>query len=116
MAKHKITTLSEQIVLDLDSLAKKIQVFLIERGVTPKDSRLSSLVQALEDLNIIVPSKEYYHFRLDKNGFIKEVGDFGGIAEKKQALPVDVTRGYYKIENGKIVLDEAQRQKLWEVS
>lgn len=116
MAQHKITTLSEQLVLDLDSIAKKIQVFLIEHGVTPNDSRLSSLVKSLEDLNIIVPTKEYYHFRLDKNGFIREVGDFGGIVEKKETLPVDITRGYYKIENGKIVLDEAQRQKLWEVS
>jgi hypothetical protein len=116
MAKHKVTTLSEQLVLDLDALAKKIQVFLIEHSVKPKDSRLSSLIEALEDLNIIIPGVQYHHFTLDTKGYITDIGNFGNIVEKTEVLPVDVTRGYYKIQNGKIVLDEKQRQKLWEVS
>lgn len=115
MAKITLTTLSEQIVRDVDDLALKLQTFLIENGVIPKDSKLSSLVEKFEELNIIKPDTEYIHFSLNKEGFITGNEKFGAVVEK-QTLPADIYRGYYKVENKKIVLDEQQRQKLWEVS
>lgn len=116
MAKFTLTTLSEQLVRDMDDLAMKLQTFLLEHGVKPSDSKLSSLVKAFDDLNIIIPGKEYYHFEISKDGYIKDFAEFGAVVQSDQVVPVDVTRGYYKVEGGKIVLDEKQRQKLWEVS
>lgn len=116
MEKFTLTTFSEQIVRDMDDLAMKLQTFLLEHGVKPSDSKLSSLVKSFDNLNIIIPEKEYYHFKLSKEGYIKEFTEFGAVVESNQELPSDVTRGYYKVEDGKIVLDEKQRQKLWEVS
>lgn len=116
MAKFTLTTLSEQIVRDMDDLAMKLQTFLLEHGVKPSDSKLSSLVKSFNDLNVIVPGKKYYHFEINKEGYIKDFSQFGAAIESKETLPVDITRGYYRVEDGKIVLDEKQRQKLWEVS
>ncbi len=115
MAKNSLTTLSERIVRDIDDLALKLQKFLVENGVTPSDSKITSLVESFNKLNVLKPSVEYIHFTLGEGGYISGEQPFGAVVEK-QELPADIFRGYYKVEDKKIVLDEEQRHKLWEVS
>lgn len=115
MGKAKIGKLQDKIVKDIDELAANLQKFLIEGGVKPEDSKLTSLVKAFERLLVIAPQKEYHHFITNKDGFIIDVETFGAVIEKDGELPPDIFRGYYKIVEGKLVLDEAQRRKLWEV-
>jgi hypothetical protein len=115
MAKITLTTLSEQIVRDVDDLAAKLQKFLVANGVKPKNSKLSSLIEAFDEINIIKPDLNYIHFTLNKDGYIVGTEKFGAVAQVDE-LPADIFRGYYKVENSKLVLDEKQRQKLWEVS
>lgn len=115
MGKNTLTKLTERIVRDMDDLALKLQKFLVANGVTPSDSKITSLIESFEHLNIIKPGEKYIHFTISKDGYISGEGEFGAIVEK-QELPADIFRGYYKVENKKIVLDEQQRHKLWEVS
>ena len=115
MGKNSLTKLTERIVRDMDDLALKLQKYLVENGVTPSDSKITSLVESFEKLNVIKPDTEYIHFTISKEGYISGEEEFGAIVEK-QELPADIFRGYYKVEDEKIVLDEEQRHKLWEVS
>ena len=115
MGKNTLTKLTERIVRDMDDLALKLQKYLVENGVTPSDSKITSLVESFNKLNVIKPDTEYIHFTISEEGYISGEEKFGAIVEK-QELPADIFRGYYKVEDKKIVLDEEQRHKLWEVS
>lgn len=51
---------------------------------------------------------------LDKYGYIKEIKQ-ANLLVKHQDYPQDILWGYYKVEDGKIVLDEQRKMKRYEV-
>lgn len=112
---EKITiSLSEMIIKDIDAIALELQKFLLENEIKPIDSRISSLVKEIERLKVMKKTMKYAGLIFDSNGYIVKVvriGDFMPISE----LPSDISGGYYKLKNGKIVLDEERQRQLEEV-
>lgn len=94
-------------------LAKALHEYLLSCGVIPKDGKLSTLIAEVDNIKAIKPGIEYIHLKVNKNGYITQFEDFGDVIEKIQ-VPADITRGYYKVVDGKLVVDELMRRKLWE--
>lgn len=116
MEKAPLISMTQRIIQDMDNLALRLQDFLVDNGAVPEDASLTSLINAFEKLQVVAPNKNYTHFVLNEQGYIIGKNKFGDIAVIESELPPDITRGYYKIENKKVVLDENKRQQLWEVS
>jgi hypothetical protein len=117
MAKHKITTLSEQLVLDLDAMAKKIQEFLIESNVTPKDSRFTSLIESLHDLKVLLKDKYHVGLTFDDNGYIIKAQHFQDFVAypEKMLVPADLSQGFYLLIDGTVAVDEERKRQIEEV-
>jgi antitoxin component YwqK of YwqJK toxin-antitoxin module len=98
----------------LDELLDKLYDFLLSCDVTPKNKKLETLINSLNDIIAMKKNKLFYGVSLDKNNIVKQVYDINGLVENKGQLPDDILRGYYYYENGKILLDENLRRKLWE--
>lgn len=98
----------------IDELIDKLYLFLLECDVKPKDKKLSTLVKSLDSIIAMKKDKTYYGVKFDENKVINNILEVDGIVLNSNDLPLDLLRGYYKYEKGKIVLDEILRTKLWE--
>jgi hypothetical protein len=98
----------------IDELSEKLYEFLLSCDVSPKNKKLSTLIDSLEKVTAIKKEKDYYGVNFDENNVIKSVSLIKGIVENKSELPSDVLRGYYRYEQGEIYLDEKLQMKLWE--
>ena len=116
MAKNKVEVGAafQLIQRDITKLARSLQEYLTSCGVTPADNKLSTLIEALHETKTIKQGVDYLHLRVNADGYITELEEFGDVIIKEK-LPADITRGYYKPVNGKPILDELMRRKLWEV-
>lgn len=117
MAKYKITTLSEQLILDLDAMANKIQEFLIENEVTPKDSKFSSLIESLKDLRVLLKDKYHVGLSFDRNGYIVKAQHFQDFVayEEPMEVPADLSQGFYLLIDGTVAVDEERKRQIEEV-
>ena len=98
----------------LDELIEKLYAFLLSCGVVPKNKKLETLINSLDQIIAIKNKKTYYGIDFDENNVIKQISFIKGIVENKGELPSDILRGYYCYNNGKIILNENLRKKLWE--
>ena len=96
---------------DIKVDVKKLYDYLDSCNVTPTRKALGPLIKDLEKIIAIRKNKKY--IGIDTvDGIIVGYADVDGIVEY-QELPEDVLRGYYRYENGKIILDEKLRLKIW---
>lgn len=105
----KILKLEERIT----DASVSLQNFLLENGTTfEKYKSLEYYLETINNVQTIKPTLSYLGVHTNKLGYVKNAIPIDGVMEKIE-LPVDVNRGYYKYEKGKIILDERKRLELW---
>lgn len=92
---------------DINSLSNELINFLEICGVPVlnKDISFKELIGKLKKIVAVRKDKKYYGVEVNELGYIESVISIDGILEKTD-LPVDITAGYYKYENGNFTLDE----------
>lgn len=99
---------------DSNRLRRDLEQFLSKADVSDvynKSARL--LVSKLYDLQIMFKDKEYVAFQFDKEGYIIDKVPVTNFIEDK--LPLDITRGYYKLVDGKVEIDHVKKRIITEV-
>lgn len=96
----------------LDTHKKQLKTFLHHKGYYVSSDDLNSLYAELEHIHIVNP-KDKHQLALLNQGFVKEVIDIDlDNILRNQELPIDYKEGYYKVENGTLVLDEVRREEM----
>lgn len=104
----------EKLINDLEIINNKLYHFLVDCGVHPNDRKLSTLVGLLDDILVIKGNKKYLGVQTNKQGYVTDVIVIDGVLEYTP-MPDDVEKGYYKLIDNKLVVDEKMKVKLWEV-
>lgn len=102
----------KEIINKLDDAIETLYTFLTSCNIKPKNKKLSTLVNHLNDVVAIRKNKKYVGVELDGN-VIKSVYPVQGIFEDND-IPNDITRGYYYYNCGAYYLDKDLQKKLWE--
>jgi len=102
-----------EVLDELDLFLNKFYDYLISCGVQPKNKKLKTLIDCLDEVIAMKENKTYYGVDIDNDNIVKNIFVVQGIVENCSKLPSDILRGYYYYKKGKIVLDEKLRQKLW---
>lgn len=108
------TSILEKLINDLEIINNKLYHFLVDCGVQPKDRKLSTLVELLDDILVIKSNKQYLGIQTNKQGYVTDIIVIDGVLEYTP-MPDDVKKGYYKLIDNKLVVDEKMKVKLWEV-
>lgn len=114
MAKTKINSLSELLLKDLQEIRDKLNLFLIESDQNTQGLHLLELVDLLKKVKVKKKDIDYAAFILDNNGYIIQSVPFADFAPL-EGLPKDVAKGYYKLENGEVVIDYQRQRQIEEV-
>lgn len=99
---------------EINEMRKDISTFLSRSDVEIRGTEnIRELVQKLSDLKIMYADKNYVTFLFDNEGFIINKVPVDNFIEDN--LPADVTRGYYKLESGKLTIDYSKKRIIEEV-
>lgn len=97
---------------ELTEIIQDLEKFLNECNVEVSSKTLYSMIRGLDKIIAIRKGKSYIGVTLNSNGYVQKINKIDTIVAE-QELPTDILRGYYKIEDGKLILDEQMREKLW---
>lgn len=99
---------------EINEMRKDISTFLLRSDMEISGTEnIRELVQKLSDLKIMYADKNYVTFLFDNEGFIVNKVPVNNFIEDN--LPEDVTRGYYKLESGKLTIDYSKKRIIEEV-
>lgn len=95
----------------LDTHKKALKQFLHLHGYYVSTDDLKTLYAQLNDVHIVNP-KHKHQLALLQEGFVYDVIDID-LAHIliNQEIPLDIKDGYYKVEHGKLVLDEQRKEE-----
>jgi hypothetical protein len=96
---------------DVEKIIERFSAILEGHGIELESKSLTKLIERVEDLKTMCPNKEYVGLVTDRNGYIIKAFELADFVELKD-FPKDFTRGYYKYEEGKFVLDEQRKRQL----
>lgn len=89
-----------------------LKSFLESRGYQVPSESLLDLTRQIQEIHVLNP-EDQHQVALLEDGFIKEVIDIKIDQILKNAvIPEDLENGYYRIQNGKIVLDELRKEEV----
>jgi hypothetical protein len=88
-----------------------LKQFLIKKGYDiPKDD-LISLLQTIQEIDILNP-KDEHSLAIEHEGYIVDVININIRQILRNAdVPSDIKNGYYRIEHGKIILDRTRLEE-----
>lgn len=95
----------------MNALRTRLELFLQNCGVSYESRSLIDLVNKLDEVIAVRENKKYISLETNKEGYVTGFGDLDGILDVTDGkeLPDDLLRGYYKYENGDLVLDERKK-------
>ena len=100
--------------LYLNTQNKALTAFLISKGLITPNIDLDALIGDLEELLVIVPKEEYDLLQVDANGYITSQTSINGhIIDRPLSYPSDLLYGYYKLVDGKLVVDEEKKNEYY---
>ena len=89
-----------------------LKSFLESRGYQVPTDSLLDLTRQIQELHVLNP-EDQHQVAILEDGYIQEVIDIKLDQIIRNAfIPEDLKNGYYKIQNGKIVLDEIRKEEL----
>lgn len=89
-----------------------LKAFLQERGYNVSSDSLIGLIRQLQKVHVLNP-EDRHHIAFLEDGYITDIIDIKLEQILRNAeIPEDLKNGYYKIKNGKIVLDELRKEEL----
>jgi hypothetical protein len=103
-------------VLLLQHLEKHIETlynFLLSCGIKPKDKQLTTLTEALKEVKALKPKLKYMAYEVNEYGYVVNAVEMATFTDVK-SVPIDITRGYYKVDTqGNLVVDAKRKAILW---
>lgn len=88
-----------------------LKAFLEKRGYEVPSDALIDLLRQLQEVHVLNP-EDKHHIALLEDDFITDVIEVKLEQIIRNAvIPEDLRNGYYKIQNGKIVLDELRKEE-----
>lgn len=93
----------------------ELNQILKENGYTDGYDKFIKLIQAIKGMYILNPNRQHTFAEFDEFGYIESAIDFicSDIVFDQGVFPEDLLDGYYKLENGNIVRDEARKEELY---
>ena len=88
-----------------------LRALLIERGYDVSGATFEALIEDIARTHMFLINKENYVVSVE-NGYIKDVTKVDVNLHVAGNIPSDIHLGYYKLVDGKIVLDEIRREEL----
>jgi len=108
----ELNKLLQDVSKRLDTHKKALKTFLHHKGYYVSSDDLKSLYANLESMHIVNP-KDIHQLALLKEGFVYDVIDIDlDNILRNTELPLDFKDGYYRVENGTLVLDEVRREEM----
>jgi hypothetical protein len=107
-------SLNQLMINDIEKAIQELEMVLESSGIKLNDRTLFSAIEAIKRLNIIKEGKNYVGLVFDKSGYIIGGYDINNFIDKSK-IPRNISRGFYKLVGGEIVLDEKRRKHLTEV-
>lgn len=104
--------LEQEISDELELMKNKIESFLKDCNIEVTSKTFWSMLKKLDEVIAVRKDKSYIGVTLNDRGYVTTINSIDTIIDE-QELPMDILRGYYKIENGKLVVDELMKDKLW---
>jgi hypothetical protein len=96
----------------LEAYRLTLKGFLEDNGYDVSGDDIVSLITAIKTLDTLNPT-DTHSLAILEDGYVKDVIDFNLYQILRNAdVPDDLAQGYYKIESGKIVLDELRKEEL----
>lgn len=106
--QHTLSLVSKR----LEAYRLTLKGFLEDKGYDVSGDDILSLISAIKQLDTLNPTDQH-QVALLEDGYIKEVIDINLYQILRNAgVPDDVGEGYYKVADGKIVLDELRKEEL----
>ena len=88
--------------------------FLRKNKVQVPDKKMETLIQALQNIQTIIPGTEYVTVDRNSAGYIEGFTIADGVSARVDEVPEDLNRGYYKMdESGRFILDDEKRERYW---
>jgi hypothetical protein len=89
-----------------------LKAFLEERGYQVASDSLIDLIRKIQTVHVINP-EDKHHIAILEDNYITDIIEINIDQILRNAtIPEDLQNGYYKIQNGKIVLDELRKEEL----
>lgn len=112
---HDFTSWQETLALvskRLEAYRLTLKGFLEDKGYKVSGDDIVSLIRAIKSLDVLNPD-DTHHIALLEDGYITDVIDINLYQIIRNAgIPDDIKEGYYRISNGKIVLDDTRKEEL----
>lgn len=101
---------------ELDSAKSALTSTLIEKGYNTSNIELNSLIDDISHLLIIEPTKEYWNFTTNADGYIVGKQKIEIVTDGHIDIPDDFDKGYWRIVDGKFELDQEKYSQYWQVT
>lgn len=102
----------EEMIQRITYMKNELQQHLISHGYKLSGDTLECLINDIKSLKTLNPTLEHSVAVL-KDGYINGLIEIGiDQVLENEVAPVDVYSGYYKVENGKIVLDKKRKERM----
>ena len=96
----------------LEAYRLTLKGFLEDNGYDVSGDDIVTLIRAIKGLDVLNPD-DTHHVALLEDGYITDVIDINLYQILRNAgVPDDIKEGYYRISNGKIVLDDTRKEEL----
>ena len=97
----------------LNTSNQALTEFLISKGLITPNIDLNGLIEDLEELLVIVGDKSYDLLQVNDDGYITSQTKINGhIIDRLDVYPDDLLKGYYKLVDNKLVIDEDKKDEL----
>lgn len=101
----------QSVSVRIDHYRNTLKAFLTSRGYTIPSDTLIDLLRQLQEVHVLNP-EDKHHIAILEDDFITSVIEIKlEQILRNQTIPEDLEQGYYKIQNGKIVLDELRKEE-----
>lgn len=100
-----------QVITRLEDYKTALKEFLVSRGYQLSSYDIESLITDLRGVHTLNPNDKH-QVALLHEGYVKEVIDIDLVQILRNIeVPSDLHEGYYKIENGQLVVDEIRKEE-----
>lgn len=97
---------------NIPDMKQKIKEFVETHGGVYDGKDIETSIKSLYTTKAMENGVPYMGVIINEQGYIVDIVEVDEFM-KSVDRPIDIARGYYKLVNGKLVIDEARRALLW---
>ena len=116
----KLEVAKSQEIIELKQAREQARIALTailkDYGYNTPNVELKALIDDILKLTIIKPTYQYHLLSFNEDGYINGIDKIDNndlVINLLSNIPSDLTKGYYKYENGQIIKDERKYNEEW---